>query len=158
MLRRSFRFGLLVGVLGGAVAAAVKMFQGRPVSAPEPVPAPAWEPLPNAEPVVVPPKPEPSPTQEAREPRERVAIADLQESPTPPRTKAPAKKTTKAERPSPWVEPVNGQCPPTHPIKAKLSSGIFHVPGGLSYERTKPDRCYVDAAAAEADGLRPSKI
>ena len=27
----------------------------------------------------------------------------------------------------------------------------------INYERTKPDRCYVDAAAAEADGLRASK-
>jgi hypothetical protein len=39
-------------------------------------------------------------------------------------------------------------------VKGKLSSKIFHVPGGLSYDRTKPDRCYRDPAAAEADGLR----
>lgn len=56
-----------------------------------------------------------------------------------------------------WADPVDGTCPPTHPVKAKLSSGIFHVPGGQMYDRTVPDRCYVDAAAAEADGLRPSK-
>jgi hypothetical protein len=35
-----------------------------------------------------------------------------------------------------------------------MSSKIFHVPGGLSYDRTKPDRCYRDEAAAESDGLR----
>jgi hypothetical protein len=58
-----------------------------------------------------------------------------------------------------WTEPLaDGSCPPTHPVKAKLSSGIFHVPGGLNYERTRPDRCYLDEAAAEADGLRPSKV
>ncbi|MEN3272956.1 MAG: hypothetical protein V7636_1717 [Actinomycetota bacterium] len=56
-----------------------------------------------------------------------------------------------------WVDPVDADCPPTHPVKAKLSSGIFHVPGGAMYARTKPDRCYLDAAAAEADGLRPAK-
>jgi micrococcal nuclease len=56
-----------------------------------------------------------------------------------------------------WVDPVGRICPPTHPVKAKLSSGIFHVPGGLNYERTNPERCYVDGSAAEADGLRPSK-
>jgi hypothetical protein len=56
-----------------------------------------------------------------------------------------------------WVEPVGGECPETHPVKAKLASGIFHVPGGFSYARTRPDRCYLDAAAAEADGLRPAK-
>ena len=58
-----------------------------------------------------------------------------------------------------WVEPnADGGCPPTHPIKAKLASGIYHVPGGVNYARTKPDRCYTDEAAAAADGLRPSKL
>ena len=55
-----------------------------------------------------------------------------------------------------WVEPTDGTCPASHPVKAKMSSKIFHVEGGLNYERTHPDRCYRDAAAAEADGLRKS--
>jgi hypothetical protein len=42
-------------------------------------------------------------------------------------------------------------------VKGKLASGIFHVPGGANYDRTRPDRCYADAGAAEADGLRASK-
>jgi hypothetical protein len=65
---------------------------------------------------------------------------------------APEAATTAA-----WVEPESGSCPVTHPVKVKLASGIFHLPGGLAYERTAPDRCYRDAAAAEADGFRPSK-
>jgi hypothetical protein len=57
-----------------------------------------------------------------------------------------------------WVEPVEaGTCPANHPVKAKLSSGIYHLPGGANYARTQPDRCYRSAEAAEADGLRPSK-
>ena len=57
-----------------------------------------------------------------------------------------------------FVDPGDdGACPLTHPVKAKLASGIYHVPGGGNYERTKPDRCYVSAEAAEADGLRPAK-
>jgi micrococcal nuclease len=56
-----------------------------------------------------------------------------------------------------WVDPEGKVCPTSHPVKAKLSSGIFHLPGGLNYERTNPERCYVDGAAAEADGLRQSK-
>ena len=57
-----------------------------------------------------------------------------------------------------WVDPADsGACPAHHPVKAKLSSGIFHVPGGANYDRTKPDRCYLSAEAAEADGLRQSK-
>ena len=56
-----------------------------------------------------------------------------------------------------WVAPIDGECPPGYPIKAKLGSRIFHQPGGLSYERTRPDRCYPSAEAAEADGFRAAK-
>lgn len=56
-----------------------------------------------------------------------------------------------------WVGPVAGACPASHPVKAKVKSSIFHLPGMMNYERTTPDRCYVDAAAAEADGLRAAK-
>ena len=57
-----------------------------------------------------------------------------------------------------WIAPgPNGTVPDSHPIKVKVSSGIFHVPGGRFYERTSADRCYPDAAAAQADGYRPSK-
>jgi hypothetical protein len=55
------------------------------------------------------------------------------------------------------LDATDGACPTTHPIKAKLASGIYHVPGGATYDRTRADRCYVDTAAAEADGLRPAK-
>jgi hypothetical protein len=75
-------------------------------------------------------------------------------------TAAPTGATadTTSEATTAWVEPeAGGACPATHPVKVKLASGIFHVPGGLAYERTAPDRCYRDAAAAEADGFRPSK-
>jgi hypothetical protein len=59
---------------------------------------------------------------------------------------------------SPWVEPAeSGACPAHHPVKAKLASGIYHQPGGANYSRTQPDRCYLSAEAAEADGLRAAK-
>lgn len=56
-----------------------------------------------------------------------------------------------------WVDPVEGGCPDGYPIKANVRSGIYHVPGGLSYERTIASRCYVDAGAAEADGYRRAR-
>lgn len=57
------------------------------------------------------------------------------------------------------VEPNDdGSCPVSHPVKGKLSSGIYHVPGGANYERTHADRCYVDEEAALGDGLRRSKV
>ena len=57
----------------------------------------------------------------------------------------------------PWMEPVGGTCPPTHPVKAKLSSGIIQLEGNFAYERTSPDRCYQTPESAAADGLRPAK-
>jgi hypothetical protein len=89
---------------------------------------------------------------------------EAQPFPYPPQPRERAEEKAPASRPlagdaqpggaKGWVEPNGDTCPATHPVKAKLSSKIFHVPGGLSYDRTKPDRCYRDEAAAEADGLR----
>lgn len=57
-----------------------------------------------------------------------------------------------------WIAPESdGSCPLSHPIKAKASSGIYHQPDGLAYERTNADRCYPTPAAAEADGFRAAK-
>jgi hypothetical protein len=57
-----------------------------------------------------------------------------------------------------WLVPDDdGSCPVTHPIKANDNSGIFHVPGGRFYERTKAERCYQSAEAAVADGYRQAK-
>ena len=99
MIRRLFRIGLVLGVLGGLAFALTKL------AAPKP-------------PVGAPRGPEPI---------------------------------------EPWVPPEGGGCPTSHPVKAKLASKIFHLPGMANYERTKPDRCYISAATAEADGLRAAK-
>ncbi len=56
-----------------------------------------------------------------------------------------------------WQAAADGTCPEGFPVKAKLKSGIFHLPGMLAYDRTSPDRCYPSAEAAEADGLRAAK-
>jgi len=72
-------------------------------------------------------------------------------------TEPPVALEAHAEAGAAWLEPVDGDCPSTHPVKAKMNSGIYHVPGGAMYARTHPDRCYRDPAAAEADGLRPAK-
>ncbi len=52
-----------------------------------------------------------------------------------------------------WVvEPTPG-----YDIKVKLSSGIFHRPGMLAYERTQADRWYASGDDAAADGFRAAK-
>ena len=55
-----------------------------------------------------------------------------------------------------WVAPVAGVCPPAHPVKVGRS-GIFHLPDGVSYERTAPVRCYARTDDAAADGYRRAK-
>jgi hypothetical protein len=155
------------------VLTALRTLQNRR-SQPEPAAPAAWEPIPNTTPVTVPvaepvavpvavPQPQPEPVPEpVFQPGPVAAPAPvnlLQEAPAPKQAKkAPAKKAAKKKAPAAaWVDPIEGGCPSTHPVKAKLSSKIFHLPGGLNYPRTVPDRCYLDVAAAEADGLRAAK-
>lgn len=83
---------------------------------------------------------------------------EAQPFPYPPKAVSALPATSTAVTTSPsWVEPDGEDCPLGYPIKAKVKSGIFHVPGGRNYDRTVPDRCYVDNAAAKADGLRAAK-
>lgn len=72
-------------------------------------------------------------------------------------SRATAAKKAGAGAGTAWVAPDGSVCPSTHPVKAKLTSRIFHLPGMAAYERTSPDRCYRDEASAAADGLRKSK-
>lgn len=68
-----------------------------------------------------------------------------------------AETAEEPEDPDRWLAPVEGVCPATHPVKGNAGSGIFHVPGGLSYDRTVPERCYATPEDAEADGFRQAK-
>jgi hypothetical protein len=129
------------GVVAGAVYALWRVLDERSRSSelkwtPQPFPSP--------------PRPEVREGTEAAAPatapREEAAVPD------PPPTPQAAPQTAPA-----WVEPTDGTCPATHPVKAKISSGIFHEPGGQMYDRTHPDRCYESADAAIADGLRASQ-
>lgn len=77
--------------------------------------------------------------------------------PFPPIPRPAATRPGVAPPAGPWIEPVQGACPESHPVKGKLASGIYHQPGGLNYSRTRADRCYLDPSAAESDGLRAAK-
>ncbi|MEP6623314.1 MAG: hypothetical protein ABJC79_02650 [Acidimicrobiia bacterium] len=80
--------------------------------------------------------------------------------PMPPRpipATATATPTATTSAPASVEPDAGGNCPVTHPIKGKRSSGIFHRPGSFAYERTHADACYADPAAAEHDGLRAAK-
>ncbi len=78
-----------------------------------------------------------------------------------PAEPAPTAVPARSDEPNPpgerWVFAVDGECPPSHPIKAKLRSGIYHMPGMMAYDRARPDRCYATEVDARADGLRRAK-
>jgi hypothetical protein len=136
MIRRSFRIGLWAGVIAALAYMASRTRRRHHPDVREATDAwPAIQPA--AHNNVVPPAAPPTPKPKAK-----------------PATKAKAKAKAPVRT---WVEPSGDTCPPTHPMKAKEASKIFHVPGGLSYDRTQPDRCYTDESAAEADGYRKAK-
>ena len=128
MIRRLFRFGLLLGLIGGVAFALTKLLRNQSQDA----------------------------TPRSSEPWPRLRsdpTAPIARAVPDPEAPAPRTPTTA----SAWIEPTDGVCPASHPVKAKMASKIFHLPGMANYDRTTPDRCYVDPAQAEADGLRASK-
>jgi hypothetical protein len=127
MIRRLFRFLFRLGIIVGSAAAIYKVVQARK---PSPVMPDAGD-RGKLTPITA---------------REEAASEAIPEAGAP-------EVTPQAS----WVEPNGSACPATHPVKAKMSSGIFHLPGMVAYDRTSPDRCYVDAEAAQADGLRQAK-
>jgi hypothetical protein len=148
VIRRSFRIGLWLGLLTGIGVAIAKIFRPRPeqsavidLGRPTSATPHEWPPLETpASTGAVTPEP-------ALEPQ-RVEQA----------AKKPAdKKSAPKKTLDPWVDPDGNVCPETHPVKGKLSSKIFQVPGNFAYGRTNPDRCYESAEAAAADGMRPAK-
>lgn len=150
MLARMFRL-IKIGAIGGLVVGAVRMLLGRrqpPVTGEA-----SWPTL--AEQAAA-SQAQPS------EPAADEPSGQAEQSADEPAEEAEQAEEAGDERDEPadgedWVEPVDGACPATHPVKGKPGSGIYHEPGGLFYDRTVPQRCYRSAEAAEADGLRAAK-
>lgn len=93
---------------------------------------------------------------EAGEPAPKASGRSSKTSRTGPARKSPTGKAQEPPGERIWVAANDGVCPQSHPVKAKLSSKIFHLPGSRNYSRTKADRCYPDETSAQADGLRPA--
>jgi hypothetical protein len=148
-MRKSVKRALGAGIIGGVAYAAWRAWSAR-------VPAPApggveW----STGPFPFPPVPHAASTPTTEKPATAKPATPKPAKPAKPK---PAATKTSGASTATWKKPnADGSCPKTHPVKAKMASGIFHVPGGANYARTKPDRCYVDAQAAAADGLRPAK-
>ncbi len=162
LLRRVLRLGLLAGVGVGVL----KVVRGR--KGPDPW-ADSWVstgPPGGTRPSPAPVAAEPKPAQAAKADAGKSSAANAESGKAAPSRAAkptrtgPARKspTGKAEDPPGerlWVPANDGVCPQSHPVKAKLSSKIFHTPSSRNYSRTKADRCYPDESSAQADGLRP---
>jgi len=144
----------LVGLvlIGAAAFSAVRRWLHRsdgdrpdpPVEPPPLVSVPDLEPAPTPA-----SRPEPAPSVE------RQIESEVVSEPEPETVPEPVSVAEDSEQR--WRPPVGEGCPPGYPIKVNERSGIYHVPDGLSYERTRPTRCYADEAAAEADGFRRAK-
>jgi len=140
-MARLLRRLLVLALFGAALAAAVRALQAKRAVAPAPDAGPSWPPL-------TPVEADGAAAAEVEEVVTEVA-ADVESS-------AETRAESSAEGTAAWVEPVGGGCPDGYPVKAS-HSGIFHVEGGAFYERTVPERCYLDPQAAEADGYRPAR-
>ena len=142
---------LLAVILGSAVVAkCIRAGLGRRSRAAPTASAPPTRPTPAPIRVVPDARPEATATAEP----EPEAAPEPEASTEPDATAEPEPV---GEPVAAWCEPVDGACPPGYPIKVKVSSGIFHEPGGAHHPRVRPDRCYTNASAAEADGFRRSK-
>ena len=128
-MTRWLRRLFLLALISGAAFAAWTALQRRNELAGPPTPTPSR-----------PPQPPPAPPPPTLQPPEA--------SPT-----ARAAEPATSER---WRQPIAGACPDGYPIKV-AKSGIYHVPGGRSYDRTTAERCYVNTDDAEADGYRRAK-
>ncbi|MDQ6838330.1 MAG: hypothetical protein M3137_08390 [Actinomycetota bacterium] len=67
-------------------------------------------------------------------------------------------RSGRTRRPERWQEPAaDGTCDQDHPVKVKMRSGLFHLPGMFAYDRARADRCYRSSADAEDDGFQRAK-
>ena len=69
------------------------------------------------------------------------------------RAEEPVAHVVPVAPPPRWV----AEARPGYDIKVKMSSGIYHRPGMLAYERTQADRFYASVDDAAADGFRAAK-
>ncbi len=175
MISRALRLILKLGIVTGLGAAVFKIVRGRRPATVGTMPS-GEPPIPTGPPKSTQPLVEPAmlkgldlrrggPDEDATAENGRVAHAPVAAAASAVTVEIGAEATGGAVPPRApaagedrlWVEPEGGICPTSHPVKAKLSSQIFHLPGMTAYDRTTPDRCYRDAAAAESDGLRQAK-
>ena len=122
MMRKSFRVGLKIGLLVAVAVIISRIIQSR--QRPDVVPAASPAGSTERWPPVRPTEPD---TDAAAEPAR----------PEPAMKAAPPAEPESEVAKVAWVEPDGAVCPTSHPIKAKMSSKIFHLPGMAFYGASK---------------------
>jgi len=168
-MQRLMRFIVRLGVLGGLAMALYKAVQSRRPNGSRELP---WVNGVSRRPDLPTPAP-PMPTAAAALATDAATTVTSNATRTLTKTSAPAKSAPAAGpdgattpeaavaeaavavpvEGQAWVESTGTVCPTSHPVKAKLASRLYHLPGMSAYARTKPDRCYPDETSAQADGL-----
>jgi hypothetical protein len=154
---------LLISAVGAALLAIVRAVRGEPAPAFE-LPGGAGTPWPTLRAETTPDWAGPAAAPPDAAPLADAPVADAQADDSASAGEAPfvelrfPKGTVDdVAESAPWVAATGASPPATHLVKAKLGSGIYHLPGMMNYDRTRPDRYYRTAADAEADGLRAAK-
>jgi hypothetical protein len=150
MVRRSVRLGLRAGLLLAIIVAVAKVVHSLRGTNEETTPGWSTTPEPWTPPV-------PAPAEEASAGTAETADTAVAVDAAVTAAVASGAVASAPKIETPWVLPEDGRCPDSHPVKVKEGSRLFHLPGMLAYERTKPDRCYVSEAAALADGYTRAK-
>ncbi len=78
------------------------------------------------------------------------SLGDSGDTSTTPSRTSTSQSTGTGER----VKGVDGVCPPDYPIKGNASSKVYHVPGLLSYDKTKAEWCFPTEEDAVSFGYR----
>jgi hypothetical protein len=151
--RVAFRWGARLGVVAAA-GFGVRQVLARRDSGAEGGPRPEWPPMESAKAQGLLATPSPAAEPAAGGPTAGGQAGSSVTGPADPPAETPQGEAGAAAR---WIEPVEGNCPASHPIKANADSGIYHVPAGSSYKQTRAERCYCTEADAEADGFRRAK-
>jgi hypothetical protein len=84
-------------------------------------------------------------------------VARPVEDATPPAEPAPGSEPEVGEEPDSLPGDGTPEAPDGYPVKGNQRSGIYHVPGGIAYDRTIASVYFRSPEAAERAGYRAAK-
>jgi hypothetical protein len=159
----ALRWGIVIGLALLALAALGQFLRRRAWDEPlldEPLMRASFPEPPPAEPPLDEPPARPSFAPPAVTADEQAAATEITAELEVVVTPEPAEAPEIPAAPTGQVDPVDGACPATHPIKGNVrtrngrSERIFHAPGTPYYDRTNANACFATIDDAQAAGFR----